>query len=587
MSFQRALMALTAMALLAGILPAVIAFQNRSDELESRARAELAVTPVLLADVTRRITSELQAQASANARIPDLAAALIEEDRPRAIEILTFASPQPDERPVLVGPRGSVWTGPAAAAGLATRTRHGTSAFELVADGDSLAWLALAPVESDGAWVGASGTSLSLGGDLLRELQEASHDDIVILTATGQVAAASDSRLVAPARSPGKEPSIDGVQGIDVAGRRFLKIPVPLAEGATVVFLRDFDRDSALPSKLLHATWISAVGAIAFAGLLGTLFALALAYPVRDLATAADRLANGDFDAPLRHSSIRELTRVSHAFDRMRRALSARVRELEDANRELEARQERLAALKVELLQRERLAASGRLVTELAHEIRNPVANLRNCLELIRRRMEGDAEGREFANLAIEEVLRMHGLAEQMLTLRRPRAEDVASCDVALVAREVATLACVGLSSEDVQITVQGSGRAAIAPDALKQVLLNLVENAKEARPHGLTVDIGVFSQGDGVTVLVRDNGPGIPAEILPTVFDPFSTTKSSVSGLGLGLFIAEGLVRNSGGRIRAANRQDEPGAEFRIELVAEPIGPRPATVHPDPRIPA
>ena len=232
-----------------------------------------------------------------------------------------------------------------------------------------------------------------------------------------------------------------------------------------------------------------------------------------------------------------------------------------------------------ELLQRERLAVSSRLVAELSHEIRNPIANLRNCLEVVRRRVEGDPQGREFTDLAIDELLRMHELAEQLLDLNRPRDPAVRVCDAGAVAREVAVLTSAGLPPGVLALNVPGGSpaggagpRAAIAPDALKQVLLNLVQNAREAlaeqpgRSEPGRVSVDVRADADRVTVDVDDDGPGIPADVLPRVFDPFFTTKDAVHGVGLGLFVAEGLVRTAGGRLTASNRA-EGGARFRVEL--------------------
>ena len=138
-------------------------------------------------------------------------------------------------------------------------------------------------------------------------------------------------------------------------------------------------------------------------------------------------------------------------------------------------------------MQRDRLAATGRLVAQLAHEIRNPVASLRNCLELIRRRVDHDPEAREFVDLAIDELLRMHELAEQMLDVNRPRDRQVQSCLPTAAAREVARLTTAGIPSDLLEVRVEGDPaiEAAVAPDALKQVLLNLVQNAREALAAG------------------------------------------------------------------------------------------------------
>jgi signal transduction histidine kinase len=115
---------------------------------------------------------------------------------------------------------------------------------------------------------------------------------------------------------------------------------------------------------------------------------------------------------------------------------------------------------------------------------------------------------------------------------------------------------------------------AAISPEALKQVLLSLVQNASEAQDGGggvgtdnarEPVEIRLADAGDEVTIEVVDRGPGIPDEILGRVFDPFFTTKEQASGTGLGLYVAEGVVRRHGGSLSARNREDGPGALFRI----------------------
>ena len=122
-----------------------------------------------------------------------------------------------------------------------------------------------------------------------------------------------------------------------------------------------------------------------------------------------------------------------------------------------------------------------------------------------------------------------------------------------------------------------------MGPDALKQVLLNLVQNGREAyvgwanKPPGparVTIDV---ARSDGeIRIEVTDNGPGIPETIISRIFDPFFTTKEAVHGVGLGLFVAEGLVRTAGGKIMAGNKtpsgDGQSGAWFRIEL---PVAPR------------
>jgi C4-dicarboxylate-specific signal transduction histidine kinase len=117
-----------------------------------------------------------------------------------------------------------------------------------------------------------------------------------------------------------------------------------------------------------------------------------------------------------------------------------------------------------------------------------------------------------------------------------------------------------------------------MSPDSLKQVLLNLVQNAREAQRAASTanprVDVSVRRAAEGVEIAVEDNGPGVPQELRNRIFDPFFTTKSAVDGVGLGLFVAEGLVRSAGGRLTL----DRPtvGARFVVELPK--AAPLPAT---------
>jgi two-component system NtrC family sensor kinase len=314
-----------------------------------------------------------------------------------------------------------------------------------------------------------------------------------------------------------------------------------------------------------------------------------LARPVSELATASAELASGDFEAPLPTSRVEEVETVSRAFAHMREALAARIGDLRDANQALEERQRRLQALQAEIIQRDRLVAAGRLVTELAHEIRNPVANVRNCLEVVRRRTD-DTKAQEFTELAIAELLRMHELAEQMLDLNRPSDPSAQACDARKVIQQVATLSTISKHAERWPVHIEGpeAVRVAVPPDTLKQVLLTVLVNARDASPEGGAVDVRIDPPREGapaavqesrdgrtdgaedpglVSIEISDRGQGIPDDVLANVFDPFFTTKDEVHGVGLGLFIAQGALRRHGGQMYARNRSPGPGATIRIEL--------------------
>jgi signal transduction histidine kinase len=342
-----------------------------------------------------------------------------------------------------------------------------------------------------------------------------------------------------------------------------------LGGAGAVLFSRSVDEEMAALPTVRRGALLAGLLTLVLALGVGSLVAMALARPVRALAEAAGRVAEGDFEAPVPASRLDEVDRLGTAFRSMRESLKSRLQELADVNRELEERQERLHELQAELIRQDRVASSARMAAELAHEIRNPVANVRNCLEVVRRGLPEESEGARFADMAIDELLRMHELAEHLLDLNRPADPGVGTCDAGAVAGQVATLAGVGHGGSRVTVSVAGDDRpaAAIPPDALKQILFNLVDNAREAAGSGGHVEIRVGAEGDSVTVDVLDTGPGMSAEVLPHVFDPFFTTKDAVSGVGLGLSVAQGLARRHGGRMEASNRSDVAGARFRVEV--------------------
>ena len=413
----------------------------------------------------------------------------------------------------------------------------------------------------------------------LDALGRLTRSDVTVLVRQNVALTTLDTALAAEVHRALGNALPDGrAHAIDVGGRMFLAVSAPLGTDSTVVFTRDRAAELAMISELHRMAAISIAVALLVALVLGTWLAARIARPVRELSNAASAMAQGTFDAPLPTSRIDEVARVAEQFGEMRRALSRQMSELRDANEALADRNARLGALQADLMQRDRLAASARLVAQLAHEIRNPVANLRNLLELIKRRANDNPKVTEFADLAIDELLRMHELAEQMLDLNRPRDPAATTSVPTRVASEVARLAVAGALDGLLMVEVRGpdDATAVMPPDALKQVLVNLVQNAREAvaqenptRRADITIDV---RRTDGsVVVAVGDNGPGIPDAERSRIFDPFYSTKSELAGVGLGLFVAEGLVRSAGGRLMVGT-SPAGGALFEIELRAAEI---------------
>jgi signal transduction histidine kinase len=566
------------LSILAGLVPAGIALDRRvARALEERARTDLVHAPRLLADRQKAYSDAQMMYAKEFAHLAGLAEAVARNDHPALLRIVEDARPSLGPGlPVVVGPLGSALVGAPLDSALLDATRRGEMPVRLSVTDDGLRNVAVAPLMLDNRWVGAVGLATPVDRAEAEVLKGLTRSDVILVVPGSRRLAATtldSATAMAIWQLLGRGPPADSSLDLVARGQRFFVLPSSFGNAARVIFVRPAHVELAmLPAVRRTAAW-TALLALVTALVLGAWLALRVSRPVRQLAAAATALRDEEFDAALPDSRIVEVARVAEQFAEMRRALRARLDELRVTNERLEDRNTRLVALQSDLVQRERLAATGRLITQLAHEIRNPVASLRNCLEVIRKRLAHDPEGLEFVDMAINELLRMHELAEQTLDAGRPRPIGDVICNPRDVALEVARLISAGVPASELQIEVRGTPRvdARIATDALKQILLNLVQNAREACatatppivPARVVLDVQDRAH---VCIVVDDNGPGIPEGIESQVFDPFFSTKSAVNGVGLGLFVAQGLVRAAGGRM-TAGEAPAGGARFLIEL--------------------
>lgn len=219
----------------------------------------------------------------------------------------------------------------------------------------------------------------------------------------------------------------------------------------------------------------------------------------------------------------------------------------------------------------ERLVGVGRLAASMAHEIRNPLASLTGSLQLIQ-----EDRPERLVEIALEEARRLNRLVDDFLTISRDQRMTVVPSDVLAIARDVAAaFARDPRFSDTVNVVVRGESTiAAVAPDRLRQVLWNLVLNGAQVMPRGGEITVQVvampeYEQGpEGVEIVVRDQGPGIPEQDRVRIFDPFFTTRSG--GSGLGLATVDQIIRAHGGRI-VVQGVPEGGTAFVLWLPKEP----------------
>ena len=599
LTLQRALLGAIAVALFVGLVPAAIALDQRVvAALIANARSDLEMAPGVLADRTTSHATMLSMHAEDFAGLPALGAALVRRDTQAVRQLADSARPTLGGEPIVIARDGSTLVGPMARPGWITATQRDGPVVTTTAEAGSAFSVALSPVTSGSAFAGAAGVAQPMDASTADLLARLTASDVTILVGTpGDVSVSTLDSTLAQRLGAAIDGDSAGASAREYAlGQRVvLAVASPLAPDARIIFSRFRDDELAVVPQLRRVAGLSAALALATALALGAWLTSRVTRPTRELAGAAEAMARGSFNAPLPSSRIAEVSSVAEQFGEMRTALQRQMTELRDANEALEDRNARLTTLQADLMQRDRLAATGRLVGHLAHEIRNPVANLRNLLELVRRRVADDPQARDYADLAIDELLRMHELAEQMLDLNRPRDPSAQRSDPLQVATDVIRLSSAGLDADNVRLEVTGDSglRAAMSPDSLKQVLLNLVQNAREALRSAGTmaprVNVSVRAVRDGIEITVEDNGPGVSRELRSRIFDPFFTTKSAVDGVGLGLFVAEGLVRTAGGRLTLDDQAK--GARFVVELRrtnetsnGQDANNEPAIPHPDHR---
>jgi signal transduction histidine kinase len=227
----------------------------------------------------------------------------------------------------------------------------------------------------------------------------------------------------------------------------------------------------------------------------------------------------------------------------------------------------------------ERLAAIGQMSAMVAHEVRNPLGILRGQVELARERLAADAPARERERFVemLAEIERLNRLTDEFLALARDAPVERAPLDLRALVTEVMGAARDSTSAAGAALDTQlPEGVLAIEGDAqkLRQLLLNLVLNAVQVGGAGVRVRVAAARVGDEAVITVADDGPGVPAELAASLFEPFVGTRPG--GSGLGLAVARRVAERHGGRLvldpaPAGTR----GASFSLHLPLARLGPR------------
>lgn len=259
-----------------------------------------------------------------------------------------------------------------------------------------------------------------------------------------------------------------------------------------------------------------------------------------------------------------------------------------------------LRRLQRDVARADRLATIGRFAAGLAHEIRNPLAAMIGCLELLQADLarptnERGTEGAQLLGIVQREAERLSNLVSAFLTYARPLPPDAVRTDMAALVEETARTAQLGAQGVRVEVVTKGRPTAPVDPQQMRQVLWNLVGNAIEAASPDDGADSGadgaadersdqdtrepaaappareaivrivVDEEPEDAVIRVEDNGPGVPEDLHASIFEPFFTTRAS--GTGLGLATCQKIVDAHGGTIDVERGAELGGACFIIRL--------------------
>jgi len=241
---------------------------------------------------------------------------------------------------------------------------------------------------------------------------------------------------------------------------------------------------------------------------------------------------------------------------------------------DLKHKMDELHSTQRQLLHSTRLAAIGELATNLAHEINNPLTSVLGYTSHLLKTLDISDEARQKLSLMERETLRVRKIIRNLLEFSRRRPSWMRPGDLLQPLRETVALVQGVADRASVRI-VEDYPPAPVMVNMdhneLKQVFLNIMNNALHAMPDGGELRVGAIAEREGETVVeIRDSGHGIAREHLEKIFEPFFSTKSSRDGTGLGLSISHRIIQNHGGRIEVESASGR-GTVFRIVLpVAE-----------------
>jgi nitrogen fixation/metabolism regulation signal transduction histidine kinase len=309
--------------------------------------------------------------------------------------------------------------------------------------------------------------------------------------------------------------------------------------------------DQLWKTMIVYFIWIAA-GLTCLSGLVFYFISRSLVAPVKELAQAAGRVAQGNFNSRAQPGNLPETRELAVAFNVMLDSL--------------ERHRQSLEKVREQARRNKTLAEMGEFSLMIAHEVKNPLSIIKSSLDLLKKdfAIPGD---NTLAFYIEDEVMRLNRLIGDFLMFARPVAPSFRQTDLNDLLREIVKRFELQTVGEAREIRAQIPTDACYAqadPDLLIRAIGNIIKNAFDVNGDECLVRVKAVRTGDIWAAEVADNGEGIAPENIGKIFNPFFTTRSK--GAGLGLAYTSRAVQAHGGVLSAVNRT-EGGALFRVEI--------------------
>lgn len=307
--------------------------------------------------------------------------------------------------------------------------------------------------------------------------------------------------------------------------------------------------------------------------LLGVLFSRQIIGELKLLAKATQAISSGNLEHKVVVSSKDEIRILADAFNKMTEDLKQTTVSKQDLEEMLKERTKQLETTYKQLIHSEKLSATGKMSASIAHEFNNPICGIRNVLERVNERVSNgnlDETHKTILGMAIKECNRIAELIKKLQDFHRPSFGIIAPMNLHDAINDIVGMHKNILNERKIILETHyanGIPMIEAVSDQIKQVILNLIQNAEEAIPEeGGKITIITESIGSVVKIYIQDTGCGIPQENMESIFEPFFTTKGAVKGTGLGLSISYGIIKKHGGNIDVQSQPDK-GTTFAITL--------------------